>query len=80
MNKQIIKDKLQELGYNLGCYSKEIDTLSKPQLKKVLDGLKWETFKFNTRTHTIYGSTVDNEKDVQMLPKSEYKELFGFWD
>lgn len=81
--KDSIEQKLEELGFEIGCYCNRIDSLitTKKLLNKVLDNLDQEhTDVFITVRGNLYVieiSTVDNEKDINLYTGVAYFSKYG---
>lgn len=77
-----IENKIKELGYEVGCYSKELDTtLTAKALKRVLTALEEEYtdiyLTIRRKLYIVSISTVDNEKDIQLYDGVSYFNQFG---
>lgn len=81
--KNSIEQKLEELGFEMGCYCNRIDSVitTKKALSKVLDNLDQEhTDVFITVKKNLYVieiSTVDNEKDIDLFTGVAYFRKYG---
>lgn len=80
-NKELIESKIIELGYALGCYDTLINRLDKSEVEKIIKELESEytdiKVEFNKNIYMIELSTVDNEKDLNMLSISDYIDRYG---
>lgn len=80
-NKDLVTNRINKLGYKLGCYNTLISKLSSIQLKKVLTGLEQEhtdvVVTLNRKKYVVEIATVDNEKDLCMISAEEYKSRYG---
>lgn len=80
-NKQLLETKIKELGFELGCYHKSIETLTKKELNKVLAQLDQESTDVDVmikkKLYVVEITTMDNEKDIQMLSREEYIDRYG---
>lgn len=81
MKKQI-ESKIADLGYKLGCYDDEIDSiLTKKTLPQVLTGLEEDYtdlfIRVRRKLYIVSISTVDDEKDVNIYTAKEYFGQFG---
>lgn len=84
MRKQI-ENKVKELGYELGCYSKNLDNiLTKKALNQILNRLDEDYtdlfIRIRRKLYVVSIATVDNEKDVVMYSDKEYFGMFGNLD
>lgn len=79
-NKQTIQECLQG-KYAIGCYDNDIEMLSKKELKKVLDNIFEEAtdiiVKVRNKVYVVELTTVDEEKDFNLLTKAEYISRYG---
>lgn len=79
--KETLVNKIESLGYELGCYSDGIDKLPKKELFKVLNALEEDYIDvpvmIRRRSYMIEVCTVDNEKDLVLLSKDEYEDRYG---
>lgn len=80
-----IENKINELGYEVGCYDKELDkVLTKKALGRVLNALDEEYtdlyLRIRRKLYIVSISTVDNEKDVNLYTASQYFSRFGNLD
>ena len=80
-NKEKIKDKLNSLGYDLGCYNCLINNVKGKDLIKLLSILDEEAtdldIKINNRDYVIELQTVDREKDFYIITKEDYINRYG---
>ena len=80
-NKEVIANELSKLGYVIGCYDTLMDKLTKKGLKDVLDSMSEEHTDVDVRIirklHIVEISTVDNEKDFNVLSKADYISCYG---
>lgn len=81
MRKQI-ENKVNKLGYELGCYSKQLDKiLTKKALNQVLSRLEEEYtdvfLRIRRKLYIVSIATVDNEKDISLYTDTEYFSRFG---
>lgn len=80
-NMNTVETKLNELGYTLGIYHPLMEKLSKKALKDVLDMVQEEhtdvDVKINRKLYVVEISTVNNEKDFNVLSQVEYIECYG---
>lgn len=81
MRKQI-ENKINSLGYELGCYSKELDNiLTKKALNQILSRLDEDYtdifIRIRRKLYIVSISTVDSEKDVVLYSDREYFGRFG---
>lgn len=84
MKKQIEK-RINDLGYKLGCYSKELDNvLTKKALGQVLVGLEEDYtdlfIRIRKKLYIVSIATVDNEKDIMLYTGTQYFARFGNLD
>lgn len=80
-----IENKIKELGYELGCYSKDLDKiLTKKALDRVLSALDEDYtdlyLRIRRKLYIVSIATVDNEKDVNLYTASAYFSRFGNLD
>lgn len=81
MREQIEK-RINELGFELGCYSKDLDNvLTKKALGQVLNRLDEDYtdifIRIRRKLYIISINTVDEEKDVILYSAKEYFGRFG---
>lgn len=80
-NKELILERIKELGYTLGCYDKTLDSISKNKIKNIINMLDQEyideVITIKRKKYVMEVSTVDNEKDIQLLPLDEYINRYG---
>lgn len=80
-NREKIEKAVTALGYEIGCYSKEMDILSQVALKKVLAQLEGDYsdvyVNINRKLHIVEIATVDNEKDFTVRSAIEYFSNYG---
>lgn len=81
MRKQI-ENRIKQLGYELGCYSKQLDKiLTKKALNQVLSRLEEEYtdvfIRIRRKLYIVSIATVDNEKDISIYSDTEYFSRFG---
>lgn len=81
-NKKLITEELTKAGYILGCYSNSMELLKEAQVKRVVKkALEIETGDItvfiNKVKHILEVSTVDNEKDFNLITYTEYKNIYG---
>lgn len=81
IKKEIVK-KINELGFTVGTYDKDISSIiTKKALKTILENLEQEyTDLFITIRNKLYIvsiSTVDDEKDILIYKDTEYFRQFG---
>lgn len=77
-----IENKVKALGYEIGCYSKKLDTtVPKKELDKILSALEEEytdiLVKIKGVLYKVCIATVDNEKDITMKTAISYYREFG---
>ena len=77
-----IENKVKSLGYEIGCYSKELDTvLTAKALKRVLTALEEEYtdiyLTIRRKLYVVSISTVDNDKDIKLYDGVSYFNQFG---
>lgn len=79
-NQEVIKSKLIELGYKVGCMN-NLDMIPKSKLNTVIESLDYEyTDLFLTNRSKLLVveiSTVDNEKDITVMDATEYFSQYG---
>lgn len=81
MKKQI-EQRIKELGFELGCYSKDLDkVLTKKALGQVLNNLEEDYtdlfIRIRRKLYIVSIATVDEEKDVILYNAKEYFGRFG---
>lgn len=80
-NKQKLVERIEKLGCTLGCWNEKMELLSDYSLRKVMAVLDEEStdvkVSINRRVHVVEISTVDNEKDFNVLTKAEYINRYG---
>lgn len=80
-NRDKIEQAVTALGYEIGCYNKLMDKLSKVALKKVLAELEQEYtdiyINIDRKLHIVEIATVDNEKDFTVRSAIEYFSNYG---
>ena len=80
-NKETLKQELAKLGYEMGCYNKDLEQLTKANLKKVIAELNEESTDIeliNKKVmYIVTIDTVDNEKDITIKSVSAYENQFG---
>lgn len=81
-NKEYLANKLQENGWQLGCYTSQAEKLSKRTLNRIIEAWLMNEatdliFTMNGVKHVASLDTVDNEKDINIMTLSSYQETFG---
>lgn len=80
-NYTIIKKKVEDLGLIIGCYDPLVEKLNTENLNKVLFSIEEEytdvDVKIGKKDFVVEIATVDNEKDLQILSRSEYISRYG---
>ena len=82
-NRDMIETRLKEIdsNYVIGCYDSLIDKLSKEELNNILESMGEEYTDIDVmlrgKLHVVEISTVDNEKDFNVLTKEEYIVRYG---
>lgn len=82
-NKEILQKKINNLEGNfaLGCYNNDIEKLSKIELMKVINNIDQEytdvDVKIKRKDYVIEITTVDQEKDLNILTRGEYIKRYG---
>lgn len=79
-NKEIIKRRLNDIGYGLGAYNDYIDKLSKAELKMVIINLDKDSSKSAVEVGVMIGNTKHvvtinergDDKIIDILSKEEY--------
>lgn len=77
MNREVIEKSLGCMS--IGCYDNDIDKLSKSDIKKVCDKVKYyptSTIKIS-KDRYVECAEVEDEVDFRILSKSEYMSLYG---
>ena len=82
INKSIIADAIKKEGFVVGCYDSRIEQLKKSQLKRIIEQalvLEWTDVIIivNGVKCVVEISTVDNEKDFNLMTYKEYKNTYG---
>lgn len=80
-NKEILSREVGKIGYTLGCYDTDLETISKHALKKVIDNIDQEytdvEISVNRKKYIVEIATVDNEKDFSLISKRDYINKYG---
>lgn len=82
-NKEILQKKINNLegNFTLGCYNKDIEKLSKIELMKVINNIDQEytdvDIRIKRKDYVIEITTVDHEKDFNILTREEYIKRYG---
>ena len=81
INKSIIADAIKKEGFVVGCYDSRIEQLKKSQLKRIIEQalvLEWTDVVIivNGVKCVVEISTVDNEKDFNLMTYKEYKNTY----
>ena len=81
INKSIIADAIKKEGFVVGCYDSRIEQLKKSQLKRIIEQalvLEWTDVVLivNGVKCVVEISTVDNEKDFNLMTYKEYKNTY----
>lgn len=80
--KEEIVKKINELGFKVGTYDKDIsEIITKKALKTILENLQEEYtdvyITIRKKLYIVSISTVDNEKDILIYKDIEYFRQFG---
>lgn len=80
--KEQIESKINELGYQLGCYDTKLDEiLTKKALNQVLENLEYDWkdlfLRIRKKLYIVSISTVDLEKDVVIYSDLQYFTMFN---
>ena len=80
--KEEILKKINELGFSVGTYDKDISKIiTKKALKTILENLQEEYtdlfLNIRRNLYVVSISTVDNEKDILIYKDIEYFRQFG---
>ena len=80
--KEEIVKKINELGFKVGTYDKDIsEIITKKALKTILDNLQEEYtdvyITIRKKLYIVSISTVNNEKDILIYKDIEYFRQFG---
>lgn len=81
-NKEYLANKLQENGWQLGCYTLQAEKLGKRTLNRIIEAWLMNEatdliFTMNGVKYVASLDTVDNEKDINIMTLSSYQETFG---
>lgn len=81
INRSIIADAIKKEGFVVGCYDSRIEQLKKSQLKRIIEQalvLEWTDVVIivNGVKCVVEISTVDNEKDFNLMTYKEYKNIY----
>lgn len=86
-NKELIVERIEELAkiekrnFSLGCWDKNIEKISKKELKKVIDSICGDStdvdIYIRKKLYVLQISIVDNEIDFNLLTKDEYISRYG---
>lgn len=80
-NKELIENKINSLGYKLGCYDKAIDNLQKRCINLLLENIDGDSTDVdivnNGTEYIIEINVVDNEIDLSMITKKDYIARYG---
>lgn len=86
-NKELIAERIEELSkiekrnFSLGCWDKNIEKISKKEIKKVIDSIYGDSTDFDIyirrKLHVVEISIVDYEIDFSLLTKEEYISRYG---
>ena len=86
-NKELIVERIQKLvketgvKFSLGCWDKNIEKVSKKELKKVIDSIYGDStdvdIYIRKKLYVLQISVVDYEIDFNLLTKEEYISRYG---
>lgn len=80
-NRDLVVKRVEELGFTLGCYTSNIDKVSKKELNKVIKALDEDYTDINIqirgKKYVVEICTVDREKDLILLSQEEYIDRYG---
>lgn len=79
-NKELILEEIKRQGLKLGIYHKQLDLLTKPMLKRVIEGIEFESdtdVSIKRRKHVVEIDIVDDEVDLRIITKEEYISRYG---
>lgn len=86
-NKELIVERIQKLvketgmKFCLGCWDKDIDKISKKELKKVIDEITGDStdvdIYIRKKLYVLQISVVDYEVDFNLLTQAEYISRYG---
>ena len=80
-NKTIITEAINKLGYELGCYDSMMDKLSKKELQRVVEDLKYGStdieVKIRRKEYVVEVMYVDSEIDFSIMTMDEYQDMVG---
>ena len=80
---EIIKQHVEDLGYNLWCFNPRINDISKRSLEKVLDNIEYEVdtkVYIKRKPYIVEIDEVDGEIDFSVTALKEYESRFGKWE
>ena len=86
-NKELIVERIEELiketgvKFSLGCWDKNIEKISKKELKKVIDEITGDSTDVDVyirkKLYVLQISVVDYEIDFNLLTQEEYISRYG---
>lgn len=79
-NKDKIIKALDKDGMKLGCWDDSMNHLNTANLKKVMDGMRFEEdtdVSINRKKHVVEIDAIDGEVDFTVLTKEEYISRYG---
>lgn len=80
-NKQKIQAKLQEEGFEIGCYDNNLEQLNNANLKKVLKKIPFGATDvpvcLNRKPYIVEVFDVDSQYDFKLLSKKQYQQQYG---
>lgn len=81
-NKEVVKKAVEKMGCKLACYTDKINELSKKELQKVLESVKFGDSTdirvfIRRKKFVVELFRVDNEIDLILLSENEYISRYG---
>lgn len=86
-NKELIAERIEELvketgiNFSLGCWDKDIEKISKKELKKVIDEITGDSTDIDIyirkKLYVLEISVIDNGIDFNLLTQKEYISRYG---
>lgn len=86
-NKELIAERIENLvketgvKFSLGCWDKNIEKVSKKELKKVIDGITGDSTDVDVcirkKLYVVEISMCNNEIDFNLLTQKEYLSRYG---
>jgi hypothetical protein len=80
-NRKILENSLGTKGYELGCYSNEINNLSMRSINRILKNVEYQIdtkVSIKGNIFVVQIDIVDEEVDLIMISKQEYISRYCF--